>query len=1085
MLFGAGFPMNPLPVQPAKIHRPPRRDDTLTRERLNSWLERASTGRLGLIVAEAGFGKTTLLADWAGLTRRQTAWYRLEPDDRDWLTFIRHLVAGGRELDPEFAPDTLRLLLSLGPGGPGPKDLAVSIAREMAEFGIASSRGLTLILDDYHVVDGCSETEPIVRALLDRTGPGFSVVIAARSKPTLPMGRIRTRGGVMTIAGPDLCFDVDETARLFRDAYHHPLDQDVVSDLHDRTDGWAALLTLVRTSLEEQDDPRTLVEHLDASRGDLHDFLAEEVLATLPPELQHFLTRVAVLTAVDVEMAMLVDERSAEAVAASIRESDRLGLLSRPDRESPHRFHPLVRDFLVARLTAEIGKEAVRELHRAIGARVARSDWYVSAWHFFMAQDAPECAQAVDSAVDEIIAAGRFDEVRPFLVAEAGDPSRPIALVLRSKIELGHGNYDRAAQWAQAATRLAQGTDDSGLTLVNLASILGAGGPVEEAVAAAKLALDGALSLSQRYVAKASLALWEASEEGDLPEIAEGLRELAAQQERDGRSRYAGISRLNLAGILVWLGETAEAVRQATTAEAALGGRANSSLERVSATSIKAVALAQLGKLPQAIDAIANAIDSPSLITRDELASELARISVEFGDAEIADASLRQCDPDRMSGGYRGYYCLMAGQLAVRRGDHAAAEALLEQLATLRCVDAAGKLRVQILRARVSLATEQRDVEQQALEALRIASAQNSRPGRYLADLLVRLATRRRIDDWVSQGTAADAYCWSLLAEEISANLGQLGPASLGRIREEAKLRPERWRSTLRLLVTPGTNASPAAAALLADIGSAEDARMLRASAVSKRTLRPPALAITQRLAQSVFVSDLGVVEVRVGAAALPRGLRRKVLALLCFLSSRPRMAATRDEALEALWPDLTPEAGGNSLHQAVYYLRRVFEPDFREGLSAGYIQVDGDVVSLHPTLVDAASRECWRLLRQGGPDEEAAVDRLLELYSGRYALDFAYEDWSTYYRENLHAAVLATVEAAQVRARIGGDFERAIRLGHDVLAIDPQADEIELELVRAYKASDRRAAAAEQYAHYAASMRLELAAEPPPFDEI
>ena len=337
MLLGAGFPMNPLPVQPAKIHRPPRRDDTLSRERLNSWLDTAAAGRLGLIVAEAGFGKTTLLADWAGLTRRDTTWYRLEPDDRDWLTFIRHLVAAGRELDPEFAPDTFRMLLALGPGGPTPKDLAISIAREMAEFGIASPRGLTLILDDYHAVDGCAETEPIVRALLDRTAPGFSVVIATRSKPTMPMGRIRARGGVMTIAGSDLCFDVQETSRLFRDAYHHPLDEDLVSDLHDRTDGWAALLTLVRTSLEEQDDPRTLVEHLDASRGDLHDFLAEEVLATLPAELQHFLTRVAVLTAVDVETAMLVDERSAEAVAASIRESrpPRPPVASRPRVTAP------------------------------------------------------------------------------------------------------------------------------------------------------------------------------------------------------------------------------------------------------------------------------------------------------------------------------------------------------------------------------------------------------------------------------------------------------------------------------------------------------------------------------------------------------------------------------------------------------------------------------------------------------------------------------------------------------------------------------------------------------------------------------
>ena len=155
---------------------------------------------------------------------------------------------------------------------------------------------------------------------------------------------------------------------------------------------------------------------------------------------------------------------------------------------------------------------------------------------------------------------------KAFLDAEAGDPSRPTALVLRSKIELARGDYERAEDLAHAAARRARGTADAGLALVNLGSILGAGGPVEEAVAAVRLALEGDLSLSQRYVAQASLALWEASEEGNLLEIADGLRELAVQQERDGRSRYAGISRLNLAGILLRLGEASQAVREATTA---------------------------------------------------------------------------------------------------------------------------------------------------------------------------------------------------------------------------------------------------------------------------------------------------------------------------------------------------------------------------------------------------------------------------------------------------------------------------------------------------------------------------------------
>ena len=80
------------------------------------------------------------------------------------------------------------------------------------------------------------------------------------------------------------------------------------------------------------------------------------------------------------------------------------------------------------------------------------------------------------------------------------------------------------------------------------------------------------------------------------------------------------------------------------------------------------------------------------------------------------------------------------------------------------------------------------------------------------------------------------------------------------------------------------------------------------------------------------------MVELRIDGVALNRRVRRKVLGLLCFLSSRQGMAATRDEALDALWPELGPGTAINSLHQTIYYLRRVFEPDFREGVERGYV---------------------------------------------------------------------------------------------------------------------------------------------------
>ena len=196
-------------------------------------------------------------------------------------------------------------------------------------------------------------------------------------------------------------------------------------------------------------------------------------------------------------------------------------------------------------------------------------------------------------------------------------------------------------------------------------------------------------------------------------------------------------------------------------------------------------------------------------------------------------------------------------------------------------------------------------------------------------------------------------------------------------------------------------------------------------------------------------------------------------------------MACTRDEALDAIWPDLGPDTAANSLHQTIYYLRRVFEPTFKEGMSAGYLEFDGDVLALDKSLVDAESLRCWRLVAGARRGESAAVEELVAIYRGTYALDFAYEDWAANYRESLHAAVLGVVEAEARDATRDGHPDRAIALAQRVLAIDPAADAIELELLRAYKAGGWHSAAAEQYAHYAAYVRGELGAEPLRFRDI
>src|SRR6476469_7260190 len=133
------------PIQPGKIQAPALRDETLARTRLLDWLDVKIHSRVVFVIADAGYGKTTLLADFSRRTRLRTIWYRIDEDDRDWVGFLAHLVSAGREHDLTFAPSTTALLRSLEPGGTTRED---AIETFIAELPTITSDGAVLIFDD-------------------------------------------------------------------------------------------------------------------------------------------------------------------------------------------------------------------------------------------------------------------------------------------------------------------------------------------------------------------------------------------------------------------------------------------------------------------------------------------------------------------------------------------------------------------------------------------------------------------------------------------------------------------------------------------------------------------------------------------------------------------------------------------------------------------------------------------------------------------------------------------------------------------------------------------------------------------------
>src|SRR5512147_2798609 len=204
------------PIQPSKVQRPPLRDDTLARDRLLDWLATKIHDRVVLVLADAGYGKTTLLADFSQRTRLRTLWYRLDEDDRDWIAFLNYLVAAGREHDPGFAPTTASMLQDMSVGGPT-RDAVIDVF--LRELPSIAEHGAVLVLDDFHLVDESSDVRLIARELVARGPERLTIVFASRRQPTIPLARLRASGDVAELGTDDLRFDLDDTRRLFNEAY--------------------------------------------------------------------------------------------------------------------------------------------------------------------------------------------------------------------------------------------------------------------------------------------------------------------------------------------------------------------------------------------------------------------------------------------------------------------------------------------------------------------------------------------------------------------------------------------------------------------------------------------------------------------------------------------------------------------------------------------------------------------------------------------------------------------------------------------------------------------------------------------------
>ena len=581
--------------------------------------------------------------------------------------------------------------------------------------------------------------------------------------------------------------------------------------------------------------------------------------------------------------------------------------------------------------------------------------------------------------------------------------------------------------------------------------------------------------------------------DGPLVKADRAADETAELASRLSHPHYEGISHLNAAWIARGIGDAGRALDQARIALDTLGAT-SAGPEMDTVRTVSAWAHAHGGDIPAALSEVEAALASPFTQGRFETLLESADVIGSYVDPDRARGLVAEAEAvGARTEAERTYLALFRAENQVRLGRAGDAMTALDLIPPGRHTGYPGfYVRVELARAIAAVITHSPDTGRR----LATARAQAERQGAVGAGRAIVLLESLLEDS--SAASSAVTALWSVepgiivtLADAIVAHLANLDATALEVVLQAAGRQPPRWLPSLRSVVDAGTPRDRWAAGRILDtVGEKADVRRLRAlSRELKGPYRSPSLGreLARRTADRVWVEDQGRVIVRIGGRVIPgTEMRRKPLALLCFLLSRPGMSATRDQVLDALWPDTDPDQAVNSLHQTVYFLRRIIEPSYSDDLSPGYISQDSELVWLDPELIASRSVRCREHLRALGADPPfPAVMSLASEYRGRFALDFSYDDWASTHRESLHAQYLEVMERAIAASVAGGRFGDAMDLSRWVLETDPSLDQIEAGLVKMYRLLGAHAAAAEQYQHYTSVVREELGIEPPPLDQL
>jgi LuxR family maltose regulon positive regulatory protein len=634
-----------------KLHVPAGRGQLVHRAGLLDALSAGRRGKLTVLSAPAGWGKTALVAQWVlGADEDQRfGWLSLDSSDNDPVWFWMYVIAALQNVSPGIGNRALELLQM------GADPLFVALPSLLNEL-VTIEKQMVLILDDYHLVESRAIHDQMA-FVIDRMPTNFHLVVATRSDPMLPIARLRASGDLLELRTDDLRFQATEVDRLLNDVLGLNLADAEIQLLYRRTEGWAAGLYLAALSLAGRTDASAFIKTFAGDNRHIVDYLMAEVLDGQPPQLRSFVLRTSILGRLSGALCDAVLQATGSTSVLEKMERENLFLVPLDLTRRWYRYHQLFAELLRTELYRS-EPDIVEDLHRRAAGWFEAEGLVDEAVHH-LAAGGDVTASADLIAADWVIEfnGGGLSTVSRWLdlLAYETVSHDPRLGVARAWIALTVGHLDDAAGWIQTVQTASHTDTDDGGSIGAQVIVLRAfhsfktgdvAAALETGRRAITLDLDGApLGQSGAYCVYGS-ALYFSGSTHEAQAIFRSAVQLA-EQAGDRRARIYALGYLAL--ILAEQGQLVDAEHQIRRAS---GGRRDLAEAEhfvdVMVSLATAVVLDLRGDATAAVDAadmaVVSARQGGGILEVAKALATRASVLEHLGDYQTAQASRKEAD---------------------------------------------------------------------------------------------------------------------------------------------------------------------------------------------------------------------------------------------------------------------------------------------------------------------------------------------------------------------------------------------------------------------------------------------------------